>query len=223
MDHHANDNSDDESSQSSCATFSSDESDPNDYTNLFSDGLSRWCQYVEMNSEHIQEVIIKPYCLGRPDIPIPSPSEWVALGCNIGKNTHLKKVLISTARFDEYDTKDDSDLFSENNMKEFCGGLFKNRSISSLSLCLFRFGIRVNWLESLLPFVIENTELSELRLNGCSISRLDMQLLASAFGRRANPHSIRSIIIRPIAKVTDGSVPYIVEMANHCTTWKHFV
>ena len=71
-----------------------------------------WIEYT------LQKVITQPYHLD-PDSPDLSPCKWVALGCNIGKNTHLKKVLISTARFDEYDPKDDSDLFSKNNMKEF--------------------------------------------------------------------------------------------------------
>ena len=87
-----------------------------------------------------------------------------------------------------------------------------NRSLTRMHLEYFDFS-RAR-LELLHQFVIENDNLSDLGLHACGLSVEDIQRLANAFGRRRNPASITAIALR--VEITDGPVPAIVELCNHC-------
>ena len=117
-----------------------------------------WIEYT------LQKVITQPYHLD-PDSPDLSPCKWVALGCNISAKTHIWRKYWS-AQLDLMNMilKMTVICFPRIIWKNLWRPIQEPIHIFDFTLCLYRFGIRVKRLESLLPFasVTENTELSEL-------------------------------------------------------------
>lgn len=138
---------------------------------------------IERNDDSLRSLNIEPYHPNR----IPPPENWVALGRNLGRNSHMKNLTITTGCIDwEADG-----IASKENMEAFCSGLSQNRSLEFLQFDHFNFQqVR---LETLHPFVMQNNCLVDLQLHSSGLCTRDIERLSSAFSQRNNPSSIKSI------------------------------
>ena len=109
--------------------------------------------------------------------------------------------------------EDEDEILSKENLEAFCSGLSHNRSLRFLMMEDFDFD-RAR-MEILRPFVVENYNLTDLRLHSCGVDNQDIQMLSNAFCLRSTPSSIKSIAITgPI--INNESVQGIVELSNNC-------
>lgn len=202
---------DDDDATHSTGTFPSDDDSANDipvgeeiYFEYHNDPATALFALIEEDSPDLDSLHIYPY---NPPLALP---EWISLGKNIGSNTHLKRFNLC---YDGLDSVED-EIASKENMEAFWTGFSSNRSLRLFSVEEDSFG-RVFPLEILCPFLVENDNLTDIRLHSCDLGRHGMQMLSDAFSQRGNPTSIKRIFIGG-EYVNDEQVPAIVDLCNFC-------
>lgn len=198
---------DDDVSLHSCATFSSEEeNDDGGYVSTEDGGGA--LEAIKQNDPNTKKLGFYPYS------PVLSPYQWISLGCDIGRNTNLKKLNIYADGLEEGHHQ----IASTGNLESFCMGLSHNRSLNYLFMEEFDFS-RAR-LQLLRPFLIENSNLTDLRLHACGLSLQDIEMLADAFRQRRNSASIRYLGLTGREEINDESVPAIVELCSYCPRLK---
>ena len=157
---------------------------------------------IKKNDPDFKRLVLYPY---DPVLPV---EEWLQLGNNIGRNTHLEGFLVCPDAVTEED-----DIASTENLELFIGSIANNRSLKHLIIEEYDFS-RAR-LEVIHPFIIENDNLEELELLDCGFGQHDLQMLAAAFSQRRNPTSIKHLGIAG-SNMDDESVPIIVEICGYC-------
>ena len=144
--------------------------------------------------------------------------DWREEGGYIGDNTHLKKAIIYVSDTSYQPNGYQIDGLVQLNFSAFCKGLVRNRSIRRLHIVGCRCMVLL--MEILSPFLEQNSHLSHLVINccsmGCSMDTDATRLLVSALSNRRSKSSLRRVELVSCAIGGTESVELIASLNQHC-------